>query len=232
MRSIVSTWFINIGLLLILPSCLGFDQYVSVQTESSFKRHKDEFTKAVSIDPDIIWIQKVKDQESQLLQREDRETLIHSLLQKNAKRAGIDLAVISSQNLKPDQVSYFNDLLPLKEQILQSNFLQETSLKRKSGKINPSIYRSIFETPPIIDSEYSWLAEEYGTPYFLFQGLIVSKKYQLLSSNWKNLYFTLIVNVERGEIVYREVRAFTTKPAPNHLNGIFYDSFNIIRRLR
>lgn len=219
-------------LVISMCACTGRHQFLVVETESSFKKHKKEFRKAIAIDPDIIWIEKVKDAESQLLQKEDREELIHALLEKNAALAGIDLQVISPLNLKADQVSYFNELLPLKEQILQSNFLQETSTKSKFRLFKPSYYKNSFKIAPILDSEYSWLAEEYGTPYFLFQGLIVRKEKVILQPNWRNLFFAIMVNVERGEIVYREIRGFETPPQSTHLNGIFYDSFNIIRRVR
>lgn len=234
MNRYVYRWLLSLFCAVLFSSCTGPNQFLSVQIEPSFKNHKDEFKKAVAIAPNIIWIEKVKDAEGQLLLKEEREELIHRLLEKNAQRAGIDLSVISPLNLEATQVSYFNELLPLKEQILQSNFLQETSSRAKFNMFifQPSYYQGTFTTVPILDSEYSWLSEEYETPYFIFQGLIVKKKYRFLKSNWRNLYFAVIVDVEKGEIVYREVRGFKDRPSKTHLNGIFYDSFNIIRRLR
>ena len=120
---------------------------------------------------------------------------------------------------------YFNDLLPLKESIMQSMGLQEVRSQKHSKKKSSFIYPPYleFDKKFQLPTHFSRLAKKYGTPYFSLHGLLVAK-----DGRDKMLYYTVCVNVEISEIVYREIRLVRKKPRPLFLDAIIYDSFHIL----
>ena len=203
---------------------------LQVESIPSQERSKDPIEKILLIDPDVVSLENVKDREDMILKTEVRQQEFMTLLEENAEKAKIDLEIVSQENLTPTQVSYFNDLQPLKETIWQANFLQEANTKRKIGSYFSSYSKRTFTKQIVLDSEHSWLAEEYGTPYFLLSGIIYDKEWRLFRSNWNNFLFCILVDVERGEVIYREIRKFELAPNRTHLNSVLFDAFHLMQK--
>ncbi|MEM7370195.1 MAG: hypothetical protein AAF587_16425 [Bacteroidota bacterium] len=185
------------------------------------------------IDPDLILFEDYSSRENMILDQEIKEGNILTILKKNALLAKIDLEIYSPVSLKKNQITYFNYLLPLKEKLLQANFHQEISTKRRRGGIiSPVSSNRVFEEQIILDSDLSWLKEEYNTKYFMIMGLIGNKNTKVFRTYYQNLYFIILLDIERAEVMYREVRKFNAKHNPGELNGVLFDSFNLIKKLK
>ncbi|MGB0862391.1 MAG: hypothetical protein ACPG19_07970 [Saprospiraceae bacterium] len=172
-----------------------------------------------------------------------RERVFNKLLSKNALKNGIILQIIDTDDLQNNDASYFNYLAPLRKEILQVNYLQNfEDINKNVKKGNSSQVR--YDKGPKISTHYSHLAEIYGTSLFAVQGLsyqtktnekasesILSTTKALLPNvvdNQNMIYFTIIADVSKSEIVYREYRQVDGSASEGNLNSIIYDSFKII----
>ena len=96
-----------------------------------------------------------------------------------------------------------------------------------------------YKNAPKIASHFSHLAEIYGTPFFAIQGVSFQTNEKtndedldgvpsaFLVDN-ETLYYTVIADVSKSEIVYREFRQVNSEATESNLNSIIYDSFRII----
>jgi hypothetical protein len=172
-----------------------------------------------------------------------RERVFNELLSDNALKNGIILQIVDTDDLQNNDASYFNYLAPLRKEILQVNYLQNfKDINKNVKKGNSSQIK--YEKGPKISTHYSHLAEVYGTSFFAVQGLsyqtnleekesasILSSTKALLPSvvdNQNMIYFTIIADVAKSEIVYREYRQVDASASEGNLNSIIYDSFKII----
>ena len=116
--------------------------------------------------------------------------------------------------------------------------------------INPGYEE--FKQTPILSSAYSYLSDKYGTPYFSLHGTItvIEKKSMIglvyffipftipygivymSNPNAHTYYYHVVVNVETGEMLYREVRYLKRKAVNSVLDGMVYDSFRILKKAR
>lgn len=148
-------------------------------------------------------------------------------LEYNAKKFNIEFLVYdpSLERNTIETQNYFNDLLPLKEAVIQNMRFQDISTgrhpRKRSRLFNPPYheFHKTFQLP----THFSSLSKKYGTPYFALHGVIAAT-----SGKSQMLYYTVWINVESSEIVYREIRIIENKPRPLFLNAIIYDSFHIV----
>lgn len=234
------------AMLSMLASCSG-----SLQIEKSpaYVKEVDAITKIVTIEPNFENLDTRQPKLKRLIEQKDYEKRFNELLIANSEKNQIQLLLIDAQNLNIKDNHYFNYLLPLKQHILSTNFNQDVLYKNKT---NMSLFKPkshFFEKTPQISSEYSWLANEYETPYFAIHGLISTAKKPkarwlwlllfpplamnyLLSENTDIYYYMIVVNIQGSEIIYREVRHVQATLSSENLNAMLYDSFKILKKNR
>lgn len=149
-------------------------------------------------------------------------------LDRNAKKFDLDLRIYDPSIPDNQTQDYFNDLLPLKRAVMKHIQLQgiEAKAHHKNRKFSLKPYSRQFQTIFQLPTHFSHLATKYGTPYFALHGLIAGK-----AKGDKMLYYTIWINVESSEIVYREIRVLENKARPLILDAIIYDSFHIALEL-
>jgi len=218
-------------LLLFLSS--GCSITGSLLINRSEDPHRVEAQKVVSIQPTYFSRSLLNEDPNPILSMEQERATFETLLTKNAERAGIELDIYSPSQLQATDVDYFNDLLPLKQTILLANDLQDVDTRyKRGGAFAP--YTRTFRKPITLPVQYSALAEKYGTPYFSLQGLfdLEGRRRSSLRNLSKHeiLFYHVVVDVVKSEVIYRELRVMSKKPNESNLGVILYDSFSIFRK--
>lgn len=238
--------------LSLSQSCARKNGSMIVERNATFVRG-DRIQKIVTIDPSLLHLNTRKSREDIYLKSDVRESKFNERLRANATKAKIELEVIDRDELGSSNVDYFNNILPLKRQILSANFLQEVeSNKQKRSRTTFFTLRSApvtrsFEVNPVFDPAYGKLSDTYGTPYFAIHGLInVIERYRnpnfllaLFPPAWvlvallprsQFIYYSVLVDIESGEVLYREVREVKGPSNTTNLDAVLFDSFQGMKR--
>ncbi len=238
----------QLALLLILPILIWGCNPGQLWVQHSDKPLREVPTKVVSIDPDLLWLGRRESPEGQVLVSETRQAQFVERLEYAAAKAGIDLNVLTPTNLQGDDLSYFNDLLPLRRHIIQVNGLQEEGRSTSDGEVfDRRIEEEVLRTPMQLSSEYAYLAEKYDTPYFSIQGLVSLKTRRKEALGFIFLfpplaaayfvpkyhlaYYQIVVDVVSSEVVFRELREVRSTPTNMTLDVMIYDSFSLFKAL-
>ena len=234
--------YIIVVIVLMLSACHGALQVDKIR---QFKSKKTNIEKIVCIDPDFELLVTAGNHktEARYKRASAKEIELNNILVRNAEKNDLILELVDTERLLPNDMTYFSQLAPLKREILQVSFLQDF-IRKKKRKNRQRVF-SLYEEGPVIGSHFSYLAEEYGTPYFAVQGITTHRKpnkgrlillltappvgiIDAFSLEVETYYYTIIADVVRAEIVYREVRKVDAAASDTNLNALVYDSFNII----
>ncbi|MEM6262443.1 MAG: hypothetical protein AAGI38_08045 [Bacteroidota bacterium] len=225
---------------------------MNIQKSEAYNSKAPKVEKIVSIEPSVGLSDVRKRAENRYLISDKSEKVFNKVLAQSAKRAGIEMVLLDAESLTSDDVLYFNELLPLRTQILGSNFLKEVEIKRPSSSSLEALVPThrVFEEAPNISSQWSHLANVYGTPYFAVHGVYSEIRpteayvwlflcvfppatlIYLFDVNAESVFYTAVVDVTSGEVVYREIRSFSDKPTRHNLPSITYDSFAVLKKIR
>jgi len=230
--------------LLSLGACRGALQVDRVR---DFKSKKTNIQKIVCIDPDfeLLTTSGNRKTERQYKRASAKEIQLNNILVRNARKNNLILELVDTERLLPSNMEYFSQLAPLKREVLQVSFLQDF-VNRKKRRNQQKVFNR-YEDGPTIGSHFSYLANEYGTRYFAVQGITTHRKpnsgrlvliltappfgvAELFSPEVDTYYYTIIADVVRAEIVYREIRKVDAPASDTNLNALIYDSFNIISK--
>lgn len=232
------------GLLLILNSgCSGNGGELLITKPQKSERVKLN-KKIVLIDPSFLMMDSRKKESEIFLASDDRESKMTTSIVDLAARNDIELQVIDIDQIGADEVSYFNDILPLKKNIYLSFGNSDLEGKRVKGRAKAD-EQTIAQLPKI-SSEFSYLSEKYGTPNFQVNGVVSYIKrdlrgimvlffvppwgaLELMRPNARTYYYSITVDVERAEIIYSEVRLLRTTPSERNLKPMIYDSYAMLR---
>lgn len=199
----------------------------------------------VVIEPDFSYVKNIKKTRKKYSKTRKLEDGFSKLVQTTAKKCGIQATLVDANKLSESGTDYFNYLLPLKKDILNANFMQETLSHSESGNAFRE-YTQTFDKSPVLPAKYSHLSTKYGTPYFCIQGVITVitpnkvKPLQILfppslinaiiNPKEESFYYNIVADVNSGEVVYREIRVFDRFPNKGDLGMMVYDSFKILNR--
>ena len=244
----------TINILAVLVFCCMSQSCTSgeliIEEKSEFYQSHGYIRKIVSIDPEFLLLDQRRKVEDFVMDTEDREAEFKDYLVENAEKNGIDLQVFSPNTLKAEQIEYYNSLLPLKKQVLFALSTQQTKIEKRknkgdSFKIKPT--RNFFDNNLEIDLTYGNLAEDFGTPYFSLNGVISIKKRKrskwiwvvllppvginsLLRNSAETLYYHVVVDVSKSEIVYAELRTFHDALSSVGLKSMIFDSYSLLNK--
>lgn len=248
------TRFLLFSFLLFSWSACLHNGDVSIQKSISHDEKALKINKIVTIDPLYIVSDLRKTEGNTYLESDLKEKELNKTLLSNAKKCKIDLIVEDVDALESADIDYFNQLLPLKNQLFNANFTQEADINSdwnvKKGRATwflPDV--EYWKNPPQIGSDFSTLSKKYDTPYFALHGvfnIVYPPKvrwgqiifvfplgvYNSFRPRRESFYFTIVVDVETGETIYREYRSFRQKINNSTLNAILYDSFSVLKKSR
>lgn len=227
-------WMTIVLSAICLTSCSTGQLYI--EKKGLYEDEVPNIKKIVSIDPQYELIDQREEAQERYLSAASREDNFNNILLGNAKKNKLDLQIVDSDALKSEDLTFFNDLMPLRRQMWNANLFQDVDMYRDGTFENYKPPTAKFERSPIFDSRFSRLSEVYGTPYFAMHGVLssVAKRRGLEKLNprpkYRMLYYCILVNVVSSEVIYREVRTMDGEAGPGNLNFIAYDSFRIIRK--
>jgi hypothetical protein len=250
MRS--TLYFVVLCISLGLQSCVSRPSGVIVE-RSLESPQQHVIKKMVSIDPNFMVVDVRKSAESAYLRSDQFEDNLNELLIKNAARFNIDMKLIDSDKLGSNSLHYFNDLMPLRQQVMHANFTQTIPYDEKAsqGKGNGNAFKvdvNYFEQAPLINSAYSHLSATFGTPYFAVHGVYSQieahgiRDYvllfvlpplgivELIRQSSTTYFYSIVINVETGETIYREIREADSRAGKDNLDAMIYDSFSILTK--
>lgn len=228
---------------------MGCGGSVKVERDPSFSHNKKKkIDYIISIAPDFdFWsVSRSGVRKSFTPFKQDK---LKDALRINARKNKIKLELAGGGNLSSNDPNFFEELIPLKREILQVMYFNKyREIERTNGKSNFSIsFIKSSKDLPEFSPEYVSLAAKYGTPYFAVQNLSFKKKPK--KTKWLMLatmpplaimdlfvpdvdldYFVIIADVERSKIVYFERRTINSQASLSNINAVLYDSFRIIAR--
>lgn len=244
MRKIFQQYLLFLSSIIVFMSCSTFNKLFIEKDPNLIAGKNTKIQKIVSIMPSVYIIDpKQKKSYKKLKKTINKLDMFEASLKENAKKNKIELQVVSANSLNSNDVDFFNILKPLRDQIIYANIYQNAELSTKG--IKGSYFKaptSFFKTLPRISPDYNKLIDKYKTKYFSVNGIFsidgrfkASNFFNLLffppysfNTNAETYYYTIIVDVEKSEVVYREIRGIDEMVFRANLDGILYDSFNII----
>jgi hypothetical protein len=215
---------------------------MQVERQEDFALNPSKIKQIISISPTFKTVktsQKGKNiKTNKYSESVKQERKFNQILTNNAKKNGIALQIFDTDDLRLTDAEYFQYLAPLKKEIILANRLQQF----KDINDSPAKQRNFeffYKNAPKIASHFSHLAEIYGTPFFAIQGVSFQTSEKTKDDDLEGvpsaflvdnetLYYTIIVDVAKSEIVYREFRQVNSEANESNLNSIIYDSFRII----
>lgn len=244
--------FLYLWLLIPLFACQSGD--ILIESAAAKRGSKGNIEKIVTINPTYKFVDKREGQRKShtLAISAQRQQEFFQALKDNADKVGIPIELFDPLNSNASDLSFFNELLPLKQSIMQANSQQrpELAYKGSSGRPNSRSEYFFIEDGIKIESSNSYLAEKYGTPYFAVHGLVsftnrgkdasavaasfVPKSLQQLASDKpskESLYYCIIADVVKSELVYREIRYFRNGTYDKAIKSMILDSFKQIKKL-
>lgn len=231
-------------LLLLLQSCGGKrTATVFIQNEKKYYDLAPDIKKIIAIEPEFLWVDQKEEIEQVVLDSENLSAQFQQKLVSNAAVNGIELEIWAPNTLERKDVVYFNQLLPLKTAILTANSLQELESEKykSSGYFAFTLIKAAYRQELEFDPDFESLAKKYGTPYFSLNALLTYPKTIPLKSSSsrpgprpvkvrpETLYYHVLVDVVRSEIIYREVRLYPKSLDIKSLQDILEHSYKMLK---
>jgi hypothetical protein len=209
-----------ISCLLLVYGCAGT---ANIQKAEDLVSKKEQIKKAVCIDPDIIYFTNSTFTTIDYKKTNKYQPFFLSRLNKYAnKSANFSFDIQHPWVTDSLGTDYFNSLLPLKFEILQTLFERDNEINSNPISVfGSAIKKTVFADVPKISPEYSYLSKKYNTPYFSWYGIFSSPNHSVL--------IFVVVNVETSEAVVREVVYLAHSFNKRNLPPVLYDSFKFIK---
>lgn len=211
----MNKWIALTVLALTLTSCTG---YIWIERSESFITQKETNPKIVCIDPQVrvFGSEDEPDLEaSEKLEEYLREQIAYAVI-----KQGLNVEVLTLSAAA--NASYYQQLLSLKKEFLQANNYQDTPLNFREKPDLNSVKKSIFVYPPLVAHEFVELSKEYDTPYFSYIGVF--------QKNDELLFYHLIINTDKAETVYRELKRISRyKMRKGLMAQMVYDSMAMLK---
>lgn len=182
--------------------------------------------RVVSIEPDVNLTKGFgSDAEMELSKSYLKEAELTKLIKEAGEACQFEMEVVDHNQADLD-ADYFNNLAPLKQEMMLAFFTQFDKLKDSktsgSGRLGIKQETELLDWGAELQQLYTGLPEKYGTPYFSFQGI-----YRVS----KSLFFiNIICDLEMGEVVFSDLRMLSNQPSASNLYPLVYDSFNLFKK--
>jgi hypothetical protein len=197
---------------------VGCNNYISIERSEHFIKNAKNIQKIICIDPQVRYFD---DEEDFVIDKSESLTKIFIASVDNY--ASMTNLSIEIHNMEKSAVNKeYMQLVSLKKEILQSNNYQNTPLNFNQTPAYNEIEKKIFVYPPLISHEYGDFSKKFNTPFFSYIGLYYK--------NDKTYFYHLIVDTDRAESVYRELKMVNKKPNKNIINQLVYDSFVMFKK--
>ena len=204
-----------VSMLLLFAGCRGT---ISIQQSEGFVASRSEMPKIICISPRFYYEEDAKNYELKKNQR-----ILKGMKKDIVKFAKRNKLNVEIRDLDENANSeFYHDLLGLRQNMLAVNFNQQTPLNfSRSGKSN-KIQKNILVYPPRISHDFITYSKTYGTPYFSYIGIYASRR--------KLLLYHVMVDTDKGETVYREIKTVKSKVNTKIMAQMVYDSYAMLKK--
>ena len=231
--------FLLLGLV-ILQSCA--EGFVLIEKSESFNNNKAKIkgAKIVYLEPSVnaYRIRKEAKQDYDLALKKEKDLL--SFLPKAAHKKGFNAEFVDKSK---HAELYINVLQQLEKDIYTSILVQDHPLNRGRARDRSSeLRKQVFVYTPTISPEYSSLTNEFNTSLYGVSGVFsVDAKPKSRQANefirsHENIdigryyyFYNVIVDVNRAEIIYREIKQINEPLKSAFLRVVLYDSFSMLK---
>lgn len=192
--------------------------------------------KLVIVDPYYNKIDRRKESSVRHIAAEASQQQFTQMLSDNARKVGLQYELIDPGSFTPADVEKFNDYSVINDWVIERFNHEDRS---KMMVVNTD--------------EAKKLVEKYGTKYFMWTGvmnvrekkenaalaLIVSALliyplpygiYYAVTPDYETLYYTIMFDIETGDVKMFNVRSVDQKDTKDLLNSYIYDTFYQVRK--
>jgi len=227
--------------------------YLLVEKSGYLRNNTDQIKKIVCISPTYVGYEiNRKEIVSIASNVEKKQIEVEEIILLCSKLNYVEVELIKSREISEEDVDFLNEYqrlnkamsLAISNQSRETEHFFEGFFKYLFG-VNSGINTTYWTLSPEIPSEFSYMAEKYGTPYFSIQG-ITSIHYpnegtlqwlipplgllKQIQDRDLTVFYHLVVDVEKSEVIFHEVRSTYRKPLKRVLEPMIYESYNLLKR--
>ncbi len=188
----------------------------------------------IVVDPFVLQYDKTKKDEFRFVGAENNKIKFASMVESNAKKVGLNIAMFDSKTLKPDDSEVFNDMGLMKEWIDETFshekfFIYNSSYNEVNELSNRYNTKSIYYTGMHLvkyQKSETMLAVYCVSIPIIFPYLI----YRLVKPDYYTEYYGFLFNLEENKLIKSRVVDFEMKNGNDIMNVLLYDEFNQIKR--
>lgn len=228
---------------IILPNCSSQKNHsISIVNE------KHKIKKIVLIDPFFVYNDYRKKNPMRFIKSDNKNEAFIEIIKKQSKKQSYTVDIKNVAKIKNDESDYFEDLLPLKNAIFSSVSKTEFYKKNKKSPFNPvKAETQTNKYPYLIDPSFSELSKKYKTKYFAISGVVSNLNkaninyfplillpplgFSSLQPVKDSYYYFFLADVEKGEIIYHEIRYHKERMTDITMNSLVFDTFKIMKKI-
>ena len=193
--------------------------------------------KVVLLTPDYYKIRNRRQFKMYFIESDKKQDHYVDLIQKNAKKAGLELSVLNNKDFTKNSLEKYNDHL------LLNNWSRERFIRGKKSMVS-SFNEGILD-----------ISNKYNTKYFMWSGVFTESNfrelsvwlellqsvyfltipisvYELVASGKYTVVYNVLFNVETGELVFSDIYEMNRKDRDDILNSRIYSSLSQIKSSR
>lgn len=156
-----------------------------------------------------------KEQRTDLKQIRDLNELLALDVKRFSARNKLSVSLLDLD--ASSDISFYEDLLKLKRNVLAVNFSQSNPLDHSGAYGSEQISTRTFVYPPKLSFEFSDLSGKFGTPYFSCINLFYEGN--------KTLLYHVVVDTDQAQTIYRELKTVNGHLNNTVLHQMIYDSY-------
>jgi len=204
-------------LIVIAVMAVGCSGTISIQQNERFTVKRADIPKIICIAPRFYFEEDVKNYDLKKFNR------LNSVLKKDIvryakkNRLNVELRDFDERT----DAEFYHALIALKNNMLAENFNQETPLNFVRSSRRNQIQKSVLVYPPKISHELSSYSQRFGTPYFSYMGVY--------SVKGKLVLYHVMVDTDKCETVYRELKTVKSKVNTNTMAQMVFDSYAMLK---
>jgi hypothetical protein len=212
-----------------------------IEKSESFNKNKNEIrsAKIVYLEPSVnaYRIREEAHLDNALSQK--KETELYSTLESASKYSGFKAEFI---NKKEHVATYMNVLQRLEKDIYTSILVQDHPLNKGRATGSSEVRQKVFVYTPTISPEYSSLVNEFNTSFYGVIGIFsvdakpsgkqayaFLRSHDNITSGRYYYFYNIIVDVNRAEVIYREIKKIDEPLKNASLRVALYDSFSMLK---
>lgn len=212
MRNTISYKILCLSFLLFtLYGC--YTSYSITDQTNEYDASKANIKKVLILPPEFISVKKTENKKSNILNEQKGQDILISTLKKGLKDIKLEYTLLDNINNTNTQ-ELFEYIVPLKKELITSSGLHDDPFESSHPK---TFTKKLFARAPKLDPKYNILTEKYGTPYVIFVGIYSNE-------NLHYQYF-IMADLNRSEIIYRNLKFIGQKAKKDNIEPILYDTF-------